>query len=105
MPATHFLVRLELRDRLPAAEADQRVLDAAMTAEGFACWMTGSSGSAYLLPAGEYHIAGDYTRQDVLEKARRAAAATGRKCAAFVTEGIGFLWFGLDPVPEGQTSE
>jgi hypothetical protein len=106
MSVTHFMVRVELRDVMhSAAEADQEILDTAMDAQGFSRWMTGSSGSAYRLPVGGYHTAGEYTRADVLERAKRAAAITQRRCSILVTEVVGFLWLGLDPVPEGVSTE
>ena len=106
MSEAHFMVRVELRGGLlSAAEADQALLDGAMSSAGFSMWMRASRGMTYRLPVGEYYIAGDYTRLDVLEKARRAATAPGRRCSILITEGVGFLWSGLEPVPEGEDHE
>jgi hypothetical protein len=100
------MVRVELRGgSRAAAEADQAFLDGAMASAGFSIWMKGSNGTIYHLPSSEYYIAGRYTRLEVMEKAKRAATAPGRNCAILVTEGVGFLWNALEPVPVAENYE
>jgi hypothetical protein len=100
MTETHFLVRVEPRDFAPD-HTDRAELDEAMADEGFRRWVTAPGGTAFLLPPGEYLTAGALSRRAVLERARRAATATGWRCAFLVVEATGFLWLGLDEVPEG----
>jgi hypothetical protein len=92
----HFMVRVSLRPGMRSAdEAEHLQLSVAMEAEGFSHLITASGGAAFQLPAGEYYIAGEYTRRDVLVRAKSCAAATGRRCAILVTQAEAFLWSGL----------
>ena len=102
----HFMVHISLRPGLRCAEeADFLQLSSAMESEGFSHLITGSSGTSFQLPPGQYYIATELTRADVLAKARRCAATTGRHCSILITQGEAFLWCGLkkaraDMVPE-----
>ena len=100
MPTRHFMVRVEPHSGIPAVvSSDQVALDVALAAEGFTRRLTGTSGTEYHLPTGEYIIVGELTRQEVLDRVKRAAA--GRRCAILVTQGVAFVWAGLaqaDPV-------
>jgi hypothetical protein len=92
----HFMVHLSLRPGLRCAEeADFLQISAAMEAEGFSHLITGSSGTSFQLPPGQYYIAGEHTRADVLAKARRCAATTHRNCSILITQGEAFVWCGL----------
>jgi hypothetical protein len=89
-----FTVRVELHG---AEWEDYDALRVEMEAEGFSAAVQGSGGLAYELPAGEYAVSGDVTRQQVLAKARRAAGTSGYNCAILVTESVGRAWCGLEP--------
>ena len=102
----HFMVHISLRPGLRCSEeADFLQLSAAMEAEGFSHLIAGSSGTAYQLPPGQYFIAGNHTRADVLAKARRCAATTGRHCSIVITQGEAFLWCGLKKARAEQVPE
>jgi hypothetical protein len=93
---SHFMVHISLRPGLHCAEeADFLHLSVAMEAESFSHLITGSSGTSFQLPPGEYYIAGEYTRAEVLAKARRCAATIHRNCSILITQGEAFLWCGL----------
>jgi len=90
------MVHISLRPGLHCAEeADFLHLSAAMEAEGFSHLITGSSGTSFQLPPGQYYIAGAHTRAEVLAKARRCAATLHRNCSILITQGEAFLWWGL----------
>lgn len=89
-----FTVRVELHG---AEWEDYDALRVEMEAEGFSASVRGSGGTAYELPAGEYAVSGDATRQQVLAQARRGAARGGYSCAILVTESAGRAWCGLEP--------
>ena len=92
----YFMVHISLRPGLRCSEeADFLQLSMAMEAEGFSHLITGSSRTSFQLPPGQYFIAGEHTRADVLAKARRCAATTGRHCSIVITQGEAFLWCGL----------
>jgi hypothetical protein len=93
---THFMVRVSLRPGLRSAdEADLLQLGLAMEAEGFSHLITGSSGAAFQLPPGEYYIAGDFVRNEVLARAKKCAAGIMRGYAVLITQGEAFMWCGL----------
>jgi hypothetical protein len=102
----HFMVHISLRPGLRSAEeADYLQLCAAMEAEGFSYLITGSSGTSFQLPPGQYYIAAKQTRAEVLAKARRCAATTGRMCSILITQGEAFLWCGLKKARAGAVPE
>jgi hypothetical protein len=89
-----FTVRVELHG---AEWEDYDALRVEMEAEGFSAAVRGSAGMAYELPAGEYAVSGDVTRQQVLARARRGAGRSGFNYAVLVTESAGRAWWGLEP--------
>jgi hypothetical protein len=89
-----FTVRVELHG---AEWEDYDALRVEMEAEGFSATVQGSGGMAYELPAGEYAISGDVTRQQVLARAKRGADRSGFSYAVLVTESAGRAWWGLEP--------
>lgn len=92
----HFMVRVSLRQGLPSGdEADFLHLSLAMEAEGFSHLIKGSSGAAFQLPPGEYYIAGEIARDEVLARAKKCAAGITRRYAVLVTQGEAFMWCGL----------
>jgi hypothetical protein len=88
-----FTVRVELHG---AEWEDYDALRVEMEAEGFASIVRGSGGTPYELPAGEYALSVDLTRQQVLARARQAVERSGYSCAILVTESVGRAWCGLD---------
>lgn len=89
-----FTVRVELHG---AAWEDYDTLRVEMEAKGFSAVVQGSGGMPYELPAGDYAVSGDLTRQQVLARARRAADRSGCSYAVLVTESAGRAWWGLEP--------
>ncbi len=90
-----FPVRVELLD---AEEADYDTLWDEMKAEGFKRTVKDSDGVKCRLPPAEYSYRGDATRDDVLTKAKAAAAKTGKKHRILVTESAGRTWHNLEKV-------
>ena len=88
-----FMTRIELHD---ASYDEYQVLHRAMEAEGFERTITSDDGVTYHLPTAEYYRTVELTRQQVLEAAKRAAAKTGKRFGAIVTESRGSTWNGLD---------
>lgn len=91
-----FTTRVELHDAVYTSDYD--TLHAAMAAEGFIRTITSDEGTTYNLPTAEYNKVGTYTRDQVLESAKRAAAKTGRKYSILVTESNGRKWYNLPEV-------
>lgn len=87
------MTRIELHD---ASYDEYQVLHRAMEAEGFERTITSDDGVTYHLPTAEYYRTVELTRQQVLEAAKRAAAKTGKRFGAIVTESRGSTWNGLD---------
>lgn len=94
--ATSYTTRVELHDA--KTWHDYETLHNAMAREGFARTIVGSDGVTYELPTAEYVIYGDYTVQQVLAKAQRAAAATNKSSAVLVSETVRWMWSGLKVV-------
>jgi hypothetical protein len=90
-----FTVRVELHG---AEWEDYDALRVEMEEEGFSPTVQGSGGMGYELPAGEYAVSGEWTRQQVLARARRGADRSGCSYAVLVTESVGHAWWGLEPV-------
>jgi hypothetical protein len=78
-----FIARVELHDAL---RRDYEALHAAMATEGFSRSIRSDGGTVWQLPEAEYAISGNYTVQQVLAKAERAAGKTRKKYAILVTE-------------------
>ena len=90
-----FTTRVELHD---AAWSDYDKLHRAMEAEGFARTITSDDGITYHLPTAEYDYSGDVTMGQVLAKAKKAAATTGKSSGILVTQSSGRTWSGLEKV-------
>jgi hypothetical protein len=89
---TRFTTRIVLHD---ADLDDYAALQEHMAAEGFARTLLAKDGTSYLLPHAEYDFRGKLSKQKVLEKAKAAAAHTGKTPAILVTESAGRAWFNL----------
>jgi hypothetical protein len=85
---SRFTTRVELHE---ASEDDYEELHVAMENEGFRRTITGDEG--------EYHLVGDITEDQVLQRAKRAAATTGKSYSILVTEGSR-KWWNLKKVEE-----
>lgn len=90
-----YTVRVELHR---ATIDDYEQLHAAMKAAGFSRFITDRDNVKYHLPTAEYNYEGDASRDQVLEKARRAASTTGLSYAVLVTESNGRTWQNLPKV-------
>lgn len=77
---------------------DYNELYEAMEREGFTDEITSGDGVTYKMPDGEYDISGSFSSSDVLAKAKKAAATTGKKYAVFVTQSSGRTWYNLEKV-------
>jgi len=87
-----FTTRVELHD---ANWDDYSKLHEKMRAQGFSQTITSDNGTVYQLPPAEYDYNGVVTRQQVLDKAKAAAAAVKSSYAVLVTESNGRTWWGL----------
>ncbi len=87
-----FLIRVELHR---ATEADYENLHKYMAQEGFSPSILGSDGVWYKLPPAEYHLTGNFTAEQVRDKAARAALKTGREFAVLTSEYARAAWTGL----------
>lgn len=87
-----FTVRVQLHG---ADEGDDAydTLHAQMKKRGFVRTIESDS-TTYDLPWGSYNYVGERTIDDILERAKDAAAATGYKAGVLVTEGSR-KWHGL----------
>ena len=90
-----YTTRIVLYD---ANRDDYERLHQYMEAVGFARTITSEDGKKYQLPDAEYDFSGKEKRDEVLIKAKVAAAATTKKYSVLVTESAGRTWFQLDPV-------
>jgi hypothetical protein len=91
-----FTTRVELHG---ANEADYFTLHAAMATEGFVRTIRKDGEPAVHLPTAEYSEIGEFTINQVLEKAKRAAATTRKKFGVLVTQSeVARAWYGLEPV-------
>lgn len=91
------MTRVELHG---AKSKDYEPLHKAMKQRGFSRTITGSDGIEYHLPFAEYNLVGEYTRNQVLRKAKAAVRETGTTASILVTKGSR-KWSGLLTV-EGQ---
>ena len=88
-----FTTRIELHN---GDSSDYETLHTEMEAEGFSRCITSDKGISYQLPTAEYDRSGQLLPAQVLASAKRAAAKTCKKYAAFVTEAKARTWTGLD---------
>jgi|688.fasta_scaffold809532_1 hypothetical protein len=86
-----FTVRVELHD---ATWDHYKKLYTLMAQQGLTDVITTTSGSVKM-PPGEYNMEGSLTKEQVLEKAKTAAAQVVRSYAVLVTESSGRTWHGL----------
>ena len=87
-----FTVRVELHD---ANWEQYTKLHEKMALQGFTDTITTEKVSVQMPPA-EYNYEGALTKEQVLEKAKTAAASVVKKYAVLVTESKGRTWFGLE---------
>ena len=92
---TWFTTRVELHN---ATYQDYTKLHLCMEAEGYATTIRGSDGNTYQLPPAEYHLDDNCTRDQALDKAKRAAQRTSKAFAVVVSETTAMSWFGLPVV-------
>jgi hypothetical protein len=91
-----FTTRVELH---AADEYDYTALHTAMAKEGFSRTIRKEGESAFHLPTAEYSKNGEFTINQVLEDAKRAAATTRKAFGVLVTQSeIARAWYGLEPV-------
>lgn len=87
-----FTTRVELHK---ADEEDYETLHSSMEREGFSRSILSNDGTAYHLPTAEYNIEDDYSRDQILAKAKKAANSTGCSYEVLVTESKGRTWYNL----------
>jgi hypothetical protein len=87
-----YTTRVELHR---ASDDDYDTLHAAMADQGFSRQVEKSDGTSYHLPTAEYSYDGSASRAKVLERAKTAAATTGRTYCVLVTESNGRSWYNL----------
>jgi len=87
-----FTTRIELHD---ADWSDYDRLHTEATKRGFSNVIVAEGGKRYRLPTAEYNFVGTGTRAQILDLAKSAASATGKKFAVIVTESAGRTWEGL----------
>jgi len=91
-----FTTRVELHDADEREDYDR--LHEEMEREGFTRTITASSGKEYQLPTAEYNLQAALTKEQVRDKAVKAARRTGKSSWILVTESAGRCWDGLPPV-------
>jgi hypothetical protein len=94
---TSFTTRVTLHKVKEDSEVYTELHDY-MEQEGFKRTITSNNDVTYHLPHAEYDFVGNITRNEVLEKAKRAAGKTKKKYSVLVTEAAGRTWNGLDKV-------
>lgn len=90
-----FTVRVELHD---AESDDYALLHEEMEKKGFSRTITGGKGVVYHLPTAEYVLDGDFTMDQVYEKAKLAADQTWEEFGLLVNEVVSRQWVGLKRV-------
>ncbi len=88
-----FITRVELHNAV--WPDDYNKLHAAMQKENFTNTITGSNGTVYELPTAEYYKEGNYSLNDVLESAKKAANTVGKTYGAISSETTSSSWVGL----------
>jgi hypothetical protein len=66
-----------------------------MERQGFSRTIRADDGTVYHLPTAEYDFNGYITANDVLERAKSAAASVKSSYAAIVSEAVRRTWYGL----------
>jgi hypothetical protein len=94
---SYFTVRVELRE--PVAAADYTKLHAEMEKTGFSRQIGRIGEPKHHLPQAEYNEVGEFTIAQVLERAIKAAAATGKQYSVLVTQSeVARAWYNLERV-------
>lgn len=88
-----FTVRIVLHD---ANSSKYQNLYEAMDNESFNDTISSNDGIKYNMPDGEYTISGSYTKNDILDKAKRAIKITNVKGSVLITQSNGRTWYNLD---------
>lgn len=88
-----FTVRVVLHD---ADSSEYQNLYEAMDNENFSDTISSDDGIKYDMPDGEYTISGSYTKNEILDKAKRAIKTTNVKGSVLVTQSNGRTWSNLD---------
>jgi len=78
--------------------ASEKALQAALVEAGFFDTIVGSNRIEYRLPPLVYHTNCALTKDQVLDRAKRIALRTGKKCAIMVTVCADTAWVGLEMV-------
>ncbi|WP_461453571.1 hypothetical protein [Mucilaginibacter sp.] len=91
-----FTTRVELHKA--SQEIDYKKLHAEMELEGFLRTIISDDNITYHLPTAEYNKIGNFTRQQILDSAKKAAAKTGKEHSILVTESNGRTWYNLEKV-------
>lgn len=90
-----FTVRIELHS---VFREDHQVLQYALRNENFTTTIRDESGAVFILPTSEYNKEGEYSKEQVLDSAIRAATKTGKEYSIIVTESGGRCWANLTKV-------
>jgi Endoribonuclease GhoS len=90
-----FTVRIELHN---AGYADYEDLHRFMEEGGFSRTITSDDGTKHHLPTAEYNAVGDFSIDDVLAAAKKAATATRKTFGVLVSEATKRKWEGLPAV-------
>ncbi len=93
---TQFTTRVELHNTPNGADYEK--LHSAMEKEGFTRTIISDDGITYHLPTAEYNKEGDYTKEQVLNSAKRAANTTGKTSSILVSQSNARIWYDLDVV-------
>lgn len=87
-----FTVRVELHD---ATSSDYTLLHQYMRQSGFTDTIVSGEGVTYQLPPAEYNRVGSFTKEEVIEAAKAAAARVKASYAVLVSESSARIWSGL----------
>lgn len=88
-----YTIRVELHD---ADWSHYVVLAQQLAARGITDVITADNGVRYTMPPAEYNYTGAADLQTVLNMAKAAANATGKRSAVLVTQSAGRMWDGLE---------
>ena len=89
-----FTTRIELHSAIPS---DYDLLHGEMKKEGFTRTIFSGDKIEYDLPTAEYNKVGNYTRDQIMESAKKAATTTRKHYSILITESIGRSWYNLTP--------
>ncbi len=92
-----YLTRVEFHD---AKSPDDNIskLHSAMAREGFSRTITDDKSIVYELPVSEYYKRTSENIEEVIERAKKAAATTGKKFGVIVGDCTNLKWSGLTTV-------